>query len=117
MTVKIIKGMKPMIETHGKVEEEGKEYTMLEQVWGFNEMSKYGTKDEVEYRQQLDDMNRIELESHARRLGVIAVEDSLRLKDRLVSEFHKYYTYLQKPVVNKQPVDKSVEAQVRRLLA
>lgn len=106
-----------MIETHGKVEEEGKEYTMLEQVWGFNEMSKYGTKDEAEYLQQLDDMNRLELESHARRVGVVCIDSSVRLKEKLVNEFNKYYTYLQKPVVNKQPVDKSVEAQVRRLLA
>jgi hypothetical protein len=116
-TVKIIRGMKPMIETHGKVEEPRTEPTMLEQVWGFNDLARYGTRDEAEYRQQLDEMNRVELEHHSRKLGILIVESSYRLKDRLVVEFNKYYNQLNKPVTNQVTPDKNTEAQVRRLLA
>jgi hypothetical protein len=86
---------KQQIETHGKVEVS--QPTTLEQVWGFNEMSRYGTLDPDEYDKVLAQMNRTDLEAHARKLGVVIVESSLRLQDKLRAEFKNYVTYLRKP--------------------
>jgi hypothetical protein len=85
--------MKTMIETHGKVEGEP---TTLEQVWGFNAYARYGTLSEAEYEQSLREMNRSDLENHARKVGVVIVESSVRLKDKLTSEFHRYVASLEK---------------------
>ena len=85
---------KVKIETHGKIEGAP---TTLEQVWGFNEYAKYGTLDEEEYSAQVVEMNRTDLETHARKVGVVVVESTARLRDNLVREFRRYVTYLRKP--------------------
>jgi hypothetical protein len=87
--------MKQFTETHGKVEGAP---TTLEQVWGYNELSKYGTLDENAYKQQVIEMNRTDLESHARRIGIVIVESSERLKENLIKEFKNYVIYLRKPI-------------------
>ena len=87
--------MQELIETHGKIEGAP---TTLEQVWGYNEMAKYGTLNEDVYKGQVDEMSRTDLESHARRLGVVIVESTARLRDILVTEFRRYKSLSRKPV-------------------
>jgi hypothetical protein len=107
---------KKLTESHGKVE--GSQPTMLEQVWGFNELSKYGTLDEAEYKQRLDEMNRTDLETHARKIGVVIVESSARLQDKLLQEFRNYVFYLRKPAPKVQTQSQGkVSDEVRRILA
>jgi hypothetical protein len=103
------------IETHGKIEGEP---TTLDQVWGgFNEFSKYGTIKEPEYQSQLDEMNRTDLERHARNLGVIIVESSARLKDKLVLEFRRYVSQLRRPVEDGPPSKPDINDEVKKILA
>jgi len=105
---------KPIIETHGKVE--GLKPTTLEQIWGHNELSRYGTVDENVYRQQVDEMSRTDLEAHARKLGVVIVESTTRLRDKLVKEFRTHQSLLYRPDSPKQP-EITLDEKVKRILA
>ena len=88
---------KQIIETHGKIET--RQPTTLEQVWGFNEIARYGTLNEDDYAAQLKGMNRPELEAHARKVGEVIVESSERLREKLVKGFRSYVSSLNKPVI------------------
>jgi hypothetical protein len=105
---------KPIIETHGKVETF--EPTTLEQVWGFSEMSKYETDNEETYKNKLLDMTRSDLENHARRLGVLVVESTARLRDKLIQDFRTTQSLSRKPVVAKHN-DVKPSAEVLKILA
>ena len=95
---------KPIIETHGKVEEEKFEPTLLEQVWGGdNSLSRYGTLNEEEYTKRVNEMTRADLESHARQMGVVIVENSPRLKEKLLGEFRSYLSLVRKPITHTYP--------------
>jgi hypothetical protein len=87
----------PVIETHAKVEDKF-EPTLLEQVWGKTDQSRYGTFSEAEYVERVSNMTRADLEAHARQMGVVVVENSLRLRDKLVADFRSYVSLMQKPI-------------------
>lgn len=107
---------KKQIEVHGKVESPDLKPTTLEQVWGYNEMSRYGTKSESEYEQSLLGMNRPELESQARKMGVVVVENSERIRGKLIAEFRQHFASLQKPV-NPPAYPQKISDEVRKILA
>lgn len=88
---------KKLTETHAMIEQD--EPTSLEAVWGgVNELSKYGTLDQGEYKTQLLEMNRTDLEAHARKIGLVPIPDTERLIKNLVREFESYAFYLRKPL-------------------
>jgi hypothetical protein len=93
---------KKIIETHGKVAET--QPTHLEQVWGFNEHSKYGTTDEKVYESRLNEMTRADFETEARRHGTIIAESTARLKENLLRDFRIYVSLLTKPA--NRPISK-----------
>lgn len=86
---------KKIIETHGKLE--NGQLTRLEQIWGFNELARYGTLSEDDYKKSLESMGRADLETHARKLGVVVVESSARLQHKLLQEFKNYKLSLCRP--------------------
>jgi len=88
---------KQFIETHGKVETEKFQPTLLEQVWGVDNLSRYGTLDESVYVHRLEGMTRADLEAHARQMGVVVVEHSPRLRDKLMGEFRTYVSMTRRP--------------------
>lgn len=79
--------------------------TMLDQVWGgfSNPNAQFGTTDEVEYTTRLRDMTRVDLENHARGVGVIVVEDNNRLKESLLRAFRGYIASIRKPANPRVP--------------
>ena len=89
---------------------------MLEQIWGFNEHAKYGTLDESEYEKTLANMNRSDLEAHARKLGVVILESSERLQNKLRQEFKNYILSLRRPANPNKPVT-TADADVKKILA
>jgi len=106
---------KTIIETHGKVEGEQFQHTLLEQVWGADDLSRYGTLEESDYAKRIDGMTRSDLEAHARQMGVVIVENSLRLKDKLVGEFRNYVALVRKPVAQSKTPIKASEAAMKVL--
>ena len=91
--------VKKMSQTHGKVEKF--EPTTLDQIWGDDGTSMYGTMDDTEYQLRLDDMNMSDLQSHASRVGIIPIDNRSMLRDRLLREFRKYVSSYQKPIVTQ----------------
>lgn len=74
------------------------ELTSLDQIWGFNEISRFGTVNEGEYKQRITEMTRVDLENHARAVGCMVLESSERLRDSLLRQFQAYVLSLRKPV-------------------
>jgi hypothetical protein len=109
-----------LIETHGK--EESKTPTTLEQIWGYNELGRYGTNDEKVYAEKIGEMNRAELERHARNVGVMIIESSARLKENLQKEFRNYFLLLNKPVKTSthsasSTTSPQIDPEVKKILA
>lgn len=92
------KPKKKVIETHGKVDSDKFQPMLLEQVWGVDNLAKYGTMDRVVYSKRIDGMTRADLEAHARQMGVVIVEHSPQLKEKLMREFDSYVSLLRKPL-------------------
>ena len=96
------------IETNGAIETAP---TTLEQIWGSNDLSKYGTDNEDTYLETLLEMNRSDLEMHARSLGLMIPESSEVLRNRLITEFKKYNLSFRIPVQSSAPLTPSKEVQ------
>jgi hypothetical protein len=82
------KKIKVISETHGKVED-GKP-TTLDQIWGDTGLWKYNTMNLSEYKKYLNDMNKTDLQAHAKKIGLIPIDDRITLNRRLLSEFKKH---------------------------
>jgi len=94
------KNIKNLSQTHGK--EEKFEPTTLDQIWGDDGTSMYGTIDDKVYMERLDDMNLSDLQTHASRVGIIPIDNRNMLRDRLVREFRRHVSTYQKPTHEKK---------------
>ena len=94
---------KPMIQTHAK--EEKFEPTTLDQIWGDTGNTKYGTMNEEEYLDSLNEMNKSDLQAHASLFGFVPIADRETLTKKLVGEFRKYISGFKKPetTINTPP--------------
>lgn len=82
-------------QTHGK--EEKFEPTTLDQIWGDDGMSKYSTMDGVSYEEQLNNMDKADIQSHASKVSVIPVDNTELLKQKLMKEFYKHVNAFRRP--------------------
>ncbi len=97
-------------QAHAKIETT--QPTSLDQVWGFNETSRFETLDESVYKNRIDNMTRVDLENHARSIGVMVLENSDRLKDALLKQFRAFVLSLNKPIsIHPGNIKVSVAAQ------
>lgn len=92
---KTTKASKKTYQTHGKVETP--KASSLEQIWGDDGSSLYGTLDVVDYKNQLREMTRADIQTHATRLSVVPVENREMLERRLVKEFEKHAASFNRP--------------------
>lgn len=113
MATKKSKKLNSLSQAHAKVETT--QLTSLDQIWGFNEISRYGTVDEEEYKARLTNMTRADLENHARSIGSIVVESSERLRDSLLKQFRAYVLSLKKPV-SQNPSKIKISPEVQKIL-
>jgi len=90
------KNVKNLSQTHGKEEEF--EPTTLEQIWGDDGTSAYGTLNENAYTKKVDDMNMSDLQAHASTVGIIPIDNRHTLRERLLREFRKHVSSYKKPV-------------------
>ena len=89
------KKIEGLSQAHGK--EESFKPTTLDQIWGDTGISEYKTLDESVYSQQLDAMNKSDLQNHASKKGLIPVDDRGLLTKRLINEFRKHVNQYQMP--------------------
>lgn len=103
-----------MHQAHGKAE--NFQPTTLDQIWGDTGTSKYGTMDKVVYEQQLQEMNKADLQAHATKVGLVPVDDRNRLIKRLLHEFTLHVDAYRHPSAPaKAPV--VVSSEVAKILA
>ena len=111
---KVTKNMKNLSQAHGK--EEKFEPTTLEQIWGDDGSSAYGTLNENQYTNQVDEMNMSDLQTHASTVGIIPIDNRHTLRERLLREFRKHVSSYKKPVHEAQPTSQ-VDPEVLKILS
>jgi hypothetical protein len=94
-------GLKELSQTHGKVDNEKPAPTTLDQLWGDEGLSKYGTMNEEEYSKQIDEYNRTDLQTHAGKLGIVPLDDRGRLTKTLIAHFRKHVANYNRPADKK----------------
>ena len=108
------KSIKNLSQMHGK--EEKFEPTTLDQIWGDDGTSTYGTLNENEYSIRLDDMNMSDLQAHASTVGIIPIDNRHTLRERLLREFRKHVSAYKKPIHEAEPVA-HVDPEVMKILS
>lgn len=93
-----------LTQVHGKVEKP----ITLNQVWGDDGTSRYGTLDPKEYDNYLNNLNKSDLQTHAIRIGLVPVDDRNSLIKRLKVEFSRFSSQFKlRPDVKNKQVSKS----------
>ena len=108
------KSIKNLSQTHGK--EEKFEPTTLDQIWGDDGSSTYGTLNESTYEERLDDMNMSDLQTHASTVGIIPIDSRQTLRERLLREFRKHVASYRKPIHNAESA-KHIDPEVMKILS
>lgn len=104
-----------MNQTHGKVDNPDEfRPTSLEQIWGSDGSSKYGTLELSEYEKTLSGLSKSELHIHATKVGLIPVDDRGILTKRCVREFVRHISQFTAPIENKDEIDPSEK--IKRIL-
>lgn len=104
-----------MVEIDGRVDK--KRPTSLDQIWGADGLSKYGTMDVDEYEKQLDDMMMVDLQNHARDVGLRPDVEPRVLRGRLLNEFKKHVASYQGASASAHsPTPRSVPANIAKIL-
>ena len=101
------KNLADMNQTHGKEEEF--QPTTLNQVWGDDGTSKYATQDEQRYMESLNEMTRVDIQTHATQVGLIPVENREVLQQRMLREFRRHWAQYKRPLSTDNSVDISNE--------
>ena len=107
------KRLDTMSHTHGMVEKF--EPTSLNQIWGDDGMSKYGTLDAKEYEKQLRVLTRTDLGAHAQKIGLVPIDNSSLLIERLLAEFNRHANSFKKPV-SEQENPLNMDPETRKIL-
>jgi hypothetical protein len=108
------KKIEQLKETNAKVETF--QPTTLDQIWGDTGKGKYGTMNEVEYQAKLKGMNRSDLQSHARSLGIMPNDNYELLIRKLMQEFRLHVSAFRIPTPAQSKPAK-LSPQVSKILA
>ena len=108
---------KKIMQTHAMEEKQEFEKTTLDQIWGDEGNSKYGTLDESTYTTQIKAMNKSDLHSHAIKLGILPGENRELLTNRLLREFKKHVLSFRKPKQTSAKKPQDVSQAVKSILA
>tara|TARA_R100000995_G_C3406588_1_gene87413 strand:+ start:187 stop:588 length:402 start_codon:yes stop_codon:yes gene_type:complete len=105
-----IEKLSDLNQVHGKNDDFSTQKVTLDQIWGDNGTGKYKTLDVDVYTEQLDEMNKSDLQSHATRVGIIPIDNKDLLKKRLITEFQKHVSAYSVPQNNINPIKLTKEA-------
>lgn len=102
------------IEIDGKIASDNP--TALEQIWGSDGISKYGTMNIDVYTAQLDDMLPVDLQNHARDIGLRPDVEPHVLKSRLINEFLRHLSSFRSGQVKTSSNKKSLPKSINKIL-
>lgn len=107
------KELESMSQTHGMVEKF--EPTSLNQIWGDDGVSRYGTLDVKKYETGLRELTRTDLGAHAQKIGLIPIDNSALLIKRLLAEFNRHANSYKKPT-SEQESPITMDSETRKIL-
>jgi hypothetical protein len=109
--------LEQMTQIHGKDQEKFAP-TTLEQILGVNGQSKFGTMDESEYTNRLNNMPKTDLQAHATQIGIVPIDNRDRLIKTLTTQFRLHVASFKRPTspVNAQSA-KPISPEVAKILA
>ena len=111
---KTVKKLQSLSQTHGKEETDFKP-TTLNQIWGDDGVSKYGTLDEKEYKQEINEMHFSDLRTHAANIGLVPIDDRELLTKRVVSEFRRHVNEYRIPNDHQENIE-DVNEEAKKML-
>ena len=82
------KKLTEMSQTHAKVEKF--KPTTLDQIWGTDGLSRYTITNYEEYKEQLRGMDKSKMQQHAIELGLVPIDNTAVLSERLLTEFRLF---------------------------
>ena len=91
--------------------------TTLDQIWGENGNTKYGTKSLEEYKNYIYGLNRTDLHAHALQIGVLPNDNLEMLRVRLEREFNRHISAFQAPQNQTQKSSKKISKEVQKILS
>jgi hypothetical protein len=109
------KKMKELSQAHGKVEKFTP--TTLDQIWGDDGSSRYGTVIEEEYVNSIRDMAMTDLQTHASKIGFIPIDNRENLEKRLIKEFRRHVSEYRAPTetaVENNPI--GIDPKIKKIL-
>ena len=109
------KSLDSINQTHAKVEKKF-EPTTLDQIWGDDGASEYGTLDYDSYKGKIFDMNMSDLQAHASRVGIVPIDNRNMLTDRLLREFGKHVSSFRKPAEDLEE-QQNIPKKIKDILA
>jgi hypothetical protein len=112
-TIASSKKLENLSQTHGKVDTPVP--TTLDQIWGDDGNSKYGTLDEGQYLSHLNGMTKSDIYLHASKLGIVPVDDRKRLEKTLLNDFRKHVAKFRMPSQNEEP-QQDLPKNIRKIL-
>jgi hypothetical protein len=99
--------LEDLSQTHGKLE--NIEYKTLDQIWGDDGSAKYKASNTEDYLNYLNDMNKSDLQAHAKKIGLIPIDNRETLTKRLVTEFKKFNSLYKLPKNKENKVELNKE--------
>ena len=105
---KTVRKMDKLSQAHGK--EEKFQPTTLDQVWGDNGLWRYSTTSEAAYIDELKTMTKIDIHTHATKIGLIPVSNRDTLEKRLLREFRRHVASYRRPQTQDTSLNISNEA-------
>lgn len=96
--------LEDLSQSHGK--EEKFVPTTLDQIWGDEGLSKYGTMEEEVYEEKIQEMNKTDLWSHASKIGLVPIDNTNLLRKTLLSEFRKHVNMYRKVLAPEEKPSK-----------
>lgn len=90
--------------------------TTLDQIWGEDGTTKYGTNDPQEYKNYITSLNRTDLQTHAVQIGVLPNDNLEMLRARLEREFLRHVLSYQAPP-SKLGNPKKISKEIQKILA
>jgi hypothetical protein len=105
---KTVKRIDKLSQAHGK--DEKFQPTTLDQIWGDDGLWKYSTTNEEVYIDELNLMTKIDIHTHATKIGLIPVDNRDTLEKRLLREFRRHTASYRRPLTQDTSITLSDEA-------
>jgi hypothetical protein len=108
------KSLAEISQTHAKVEKF--KPTTLDQIWGSDGLSKYSTLNYEEYKESLRKMDKSKMQAHAIELGLVPIDNTAVLNERLLTEFRLHIGQFVAVADERPEKQKKVSEEVLKIL-